>query len=104
MFGGNSGIVTCNMFFQNDRDFFQQNPKPSFLMSSAYFLPHDASDSDKAIPITSHGGTQGCATSRLPYFIDNRITDGGKVVSLKRLPAAIYLQEHSWHSFLLEAE
>jgi hypothetical protein len=40
----------------------------------------------KAIPVTSRGSPLGCETSRLPQFLDNRLTDGGKVVSLKRRP------------------
>jgi hypothetical protein len=32
----------------------------------------------KAIPVTDRGGPQGCETSRLPYFIDSRLTDGGE--------------------------
>jgi hypothetical protein len=40
----------------------------------------------KAIPVTGHGGPQGCETSRLPHFLDNRLTDSGKVVSLTRRP------------------
>jgi hypothetical protein len=41
--------------------------------------------------------------SRLPHFLDSRLTDGGEV-SLKRRQAALYPQEDSWYSFLLEAE
>jgi hypothetical protein len=33
-----------------------------------------------------HEGTQGCETSRLPYFPDNRLRDSGTVVSLTRRP------------------
>jgi hypothetical protein len=51
----------------------------------------------KAIPVT------GCETSRHPHFLDNRLTDGVKVVSLRRRSAAFYPQESSWYSFLLEA-
>jgi hypothetical protein len=43
-------------------------------------------------------------TSRFPHFVHNRLTDGGEVVSLTRRPAALYSQEGSWYSFLLEAE
>jgi hypothetical protein len=57
----------------------------------------------KAIPLTDHGGPQGCETSRLPHFLDNWLTDGGGVVSLKRWPL-FTPQEDSWYSFLLEAE
>jgi hypothetical protein len=40
----------------------------------------------KAIPVTGRGGPQGCETSRLPHFLDNRLTDGGEIVSLTRRP------------------
>jgi hypothetical protein len=43
----------------------------------------------KAIPVTGRGGPQGCETSRLPHFLDNRFTDGGEVVSLTRRPPFI---------------
>jgi hypothetical protein len=36
----------------------------------------------KAIPVTGRAGTQGCETSSLPYFLDNRLTDGSEVVSV----------------------
>jgi hypothetical protein len=41
---------------------------------------------DTAIPVTGTGGQFGCETSRLPHFLDNRLTDGGEVVSLTRRP------------------
>jgi hypothetical protein len=40
----------------------------------------------KAIPVTCREGPQGCWTSRLPHFLDNQLTDGGKGVSLTRRP------------------
>jgi hypothetical protein len=41
----------------------------------------------KAIPVTGCGGPKGCETLRLPHFLDNRLTDGGEVVSrTRRLP------------------
>jgi hypothetical protein len=52
----------------------------------------------KAIPVTGREGPWGCERPRLPHFLDNRLTDGGKVVSCP------YPQEASWYSFLLEAE
>jgi hypothetical protein len=57
----------------------------------------------KAIPVTGRGGPQGSETSRLPHFLDNRLTDGGEVVSLMRRlhPTP---QEDCWYSFLLKAE
>jgi hypothetical protein len=48
----------------------------------------------KAIPVTGRGGPQGRETSRLPHFLDNRLTDGGEVASLTRrhpLPPGIFL-------------
>jgi hypothetical protein len=38
----------------------------------------------KAIFATGRGGQQGCKTLRIPHFLDNRLTDGGEVVSLTR--------------------
>jgi hypothetical protein len=38
----------------------------------------------KAVPVIDRGGPQVCDTSRLSYVLDNRLTDGGEVVSLKR--------------------
>jgi hypothetical protein len=60
----------------------------------------------KAIPVTGHGGPWVCERSRLPYFPDNRLTDGGKVVSPTCWLPSLYTppQEGSWYSFLLEAE
>jgi hypothetical protein len=57
----------------------------------------------KAIPVAGRGGPQGCEMLRLPHFLDNWLTDGGKVVSLTLRPH-LYPQENSWYSFLLEAE
>jgi hypothetical protein len=57
----------------------------------------------KAIPVTGREGPLGCGTSRLPQFLDNRLTDGGEVVSLTRRPP-FTPQHDSWYSFLLAAE
>jgi hypothetical protein len=57
----------------------------------------------KAIPVTGRGGPSGYETSRLPHFLDNRLTDGGEIVSLRRRPP-FGPQEYSWYSFMLEAE
>jgi hypothetical protein len=40
----------------------------------------------EAIPVTGCGGPYGCETSKLPHFLDNRLIDGGKVVSFTRRP------------------
>jgi hypothetical protein len=42
-------------------------------------------------------------TSRLLQYVHNRLTVGGKVVSLTRRPP-FTPQEDSWYSFQLEAE
>jgi hypothetical protein len=57
-----------------------------------------------AIPVRSCGGPYGCETSRLPHFLDNRLTDGSEVVNLTRQQAALFPQEDFWYSFLLEVE
>jgi hypothetical protein len=38
----------------------------------------------EATPVTGLGSPLGCETSRRPHFLDNRLTDGCKFVSLKR--------------------
>jgi hypothetical protein len=38
----------------------------------------------KAIAVTGRGGPCGCETSSITHFLDNRLTDGGEVVSLTR--------------------
>jgi hypothetical protein len=38
----------------------------------------------KAIPVAGRGGPWVCETSRLTHSLENRLTDGGEVISLKR--------------------
>jgi hypothetical protein len=38
----------------------------------------------KAVAVTGHGGPKDCEMSRLLHFLNNWLTDGGKVVSLTR--------------------
>jgi hypothetical protein len=40
----------------------------------------------KVTTATEREGPQGCETSRLPHFLDNRLTDGSEVVSLTCRP------------------
>jgi hypothetical protein len=40
----------------------------------------------KAIPVTGRGGPYGSETSRLPHFLDNRLTDNSETVSLTSRP------------------
>jgi hypothetical protein len=55
------------------------------------------------MPVTMLRGPQGCETSRLPHFLDNRLTDGVQDISLKHR-SLFTPQEDSWYSFLLEAD
>jgi hypothetical protein len=40
----------------------------------------------KAIPVTGCGGLWNCEMLRISYYIENRLTDGSKVVSLTHRP------------------
>jgi hypothetical protein len=40
----------------------------------------------KAIPVTGREGQQGCETSGLPHFLENRLADSGEVSRLTRRP------------------
>jgi hypothetical protein len=42
---------------------------------------HIIGKNGKAIPVTGREGLNCCETSRLPYFLDIRLTDGGEVIS-----------------------
>jgi hypothetical protein len=48
-------------------------------------------------PVRAHGGTQCFETSRLPYFLDNRLTDGIEALSLMRQPP-FTPHKDSWYS------
>jgi hypothetical protein len=41
----------------------------------------------KAITVTGRGGSLGCKTSRLSYFLDNKLTVGGEIVRYTRRPS-----------------
>jgi hypothetical protein len=56
----------------------------------------------KAILVTVRGGSQGCETSRFPHFLDNRLADGGEVVSLTRRP--LFTSRNIPGTHLLQAE
>jgi hypothetical protein len=62
---------------------------PISFMYSSYAVQHVVEYSKgkgegKSILETARGGPYICETSRLPHFLDNRVTDGGEVVSLTR--------------------
>jgi hypothetical protein len=48
------------------------------------------------IPVTGRGGPQDCETSKLPYFTDNRPTDGDEVILeviiFKKLSCFLHIQ------------
>jgi hypothetical protein len=67
-----------------------------------YFINRLTGKKREAILVTVLGCPYVCETSRLPHFLDNRLTDGGDV-SLRRRPP-FTSQEDSWYSFLLKAE
>jgi hypothetical protein len=48
---------------------------------------------NKSIPVTGRGGLYGCEMLRIPHCLNNRLTDGGKVVSLNRRTPTT-LQKH----------
>jgi hypothetical protein len=43
----------------------------------------------KAIPVTGRGSLWGCHMIRVPYYLNIRLTDGGKVVSPTHWPRSI---------------
>jgi hypothetical protein len=58
------------------------------------------------VPVTGRGGPQGFETSRLTYFVDNRLTVGGEDVSLAHRSTALtpVPKENSWYSFSSEVK
>jgi hypothetical protein len=57
----------------------------------------------KAIHVTGREGPYFCETLWLPHFLDNRLTDGGEVVSLTPRPP-FNLRKNPGTHFYLEAE
>jgi hypothetical protein len=67
-------------------------------------LVTDESKKVKSYPCNRPGRPIGLRDVKIPTFsLDNRLTDGGKFVSLTRRPP-FTPQEDSWYSFLLEAK
>jgi hypothetical protein len=46
----------------------------------------DGVEKSKAIPVTGRGGLQSCGMLRILHYLDNRLTDGGEVVSPTHRP------------------
>jgi hypothetical protein len=76
-------------------------PEGSLLCSTDLYA--ESVQPSKTVLVIGRGGPEVCETSRLPHFLDNRLTDGGEVVSLTLRPP-FTPQEDCWYSFLLEAE
>jgi hypothetical protein len=57
-------------------------PPPSYFTVFALYYVKKS----KAIHITDRGGLKGCEMLRIPQCLDNRLTDGGKVVGLTHQP------------------
>jgi hypothetical protein len=79
--------------------FLSKVAKPSI----SFILSYVNSLKKEDIPVTGRRGSWDCETSRIPPFLENRLTDGGEVASLMRRPS-FTPQEDSWYSFLLEGE
>jgi hypothetical protein len=65
-------------------DYFQQLYQNWFMKNKRVYVLQMWKG--EAIPVTGLGGPGGYETLRLPHFLDNRLTDGGKVVSLTHRP------------------
>jgi hypothetical protein len=51
----------------------------SNVLSSCTAAVNRSAAHSKALSLTGHGGANSSETSRLPYFLDNRLTDGGEL-------------------------
>jgi hypothetical protein len=77
---------------------------PCFGVTKVDFCNHHAVCKKGKYPCNRPRRPIGLWDVEAPTFsLDNRLTDGGKVVSLTRWPP-FTPQEDSWYSFLLEAE
>jgi hypothetical protein len=93
-----SNIMSCSLLKVNQQT-FQRNtsPQSSGLKNNSskkptsrnkqaelclFFNPEVGKKNGKAIPVAGRGNPYGYEISRIPYFLDNWLTDGSKVVSL----------------------
>jgi hypothetical protein len=81
---------TCPVYCENHMEHTNtlRGQKVHYLNIRAY---------GKGIPVTGRGGPYGCETSRLPHFLDSRLTDSGEAVSLTRRPPFILRKIPSTH-------
>jgi hypothetical protein len=63
------------------------------LKNSSDFSATDSKNNNNNIPVTEYGGPYGCEMSRLPHFLDNRLTDGGEAVGVMSRLRFIFQQD-----------
>jgi hypothetical protein len=63
------------------RDTLESQAKPHTSSAQVVVTKMIRSKKSKAIPVTGLGGLWGCEMLRIPHCLDNRLTDGGKVIS-----------------------
>jgi hypothetical protein len=56
------------------------------MCSVTYLQKYKSKKKSKAIPVTRRGGLSFCEMLRIPHCQDNRLIDGGDVVSLTHRP------------------
>jgi hypothetical protein len=61
---------------------YQQPSLLTPLLRISYIMSQYACSKSKVILVTVRGDPQGCEMLRLRHIVDNRLTDGGEVVSL----------------------
>jgi hypothetical protein len=83
--------VSTTMYLKLGHDhFFHLLPNLSFIDHPAILCLRSqllTGGKGKALPVTGREGPYGWEMSRLQYFLDNRLNDGGEVVSLTRRPS-----------------
>jgi hypothetical protein len=57
-----------------------------FAVAAFLYFRYPAHSLRKVIPVTGRGRQYGCETFRFPHFLENRLTDSGKVVRPTRRP------------------
>jgi hypothetical protein len=89
--------VIFNVYIRRDHGTMVSDPQPiskhclfscsqSAVGNLTLLGSHCCMVTGKSIPVTGRECPYGCETSRLPHFLDNRLTVGGDFVSLTRRP------------------
>jgi hypothetical protein len=93
----NRTMLFCSNNLKHGNHFFYWNQPLNMRTRVCYLDCHEARlccyfvirKSKKSIPVRGREGPQGCERSRLPHLLDNRLTDGGKVVTALRAGRAL---------------